>query len=93
MERRCRASNLQPSINDIEQDHCEWIIPEEESCNFQYHSPAPQLDPGVDFGTYLMSTMKVSCMRHAMSARNDPTEGMLLHDSMNMMKCGVKANS
>ena len=60
MERRCRASNLQPSINDIEQDHCEWIIPEEESCNVQYHTPAPQLDPGADFET---STIKVSYPR------------------------------
>ncbi|KAL5483849.1 hypothetical protein EMCRGX_G020265 [Ephydatia muelleri] len=57
MERRCRANNLQPSINDTEQDHCEWIIPKEESSNFQYHSPAPLLDP-TDLGTYLMSAVK-----------------------------------
>ena len=60
MKRRCRANNLKPSINDIEQDHCVWIIPEEESCNFQYHSPAPQLDPGADFET---NTIKVSYPR------------------------------
>ena len=65
MERRCRANNQQPSINDIEQDPCEWIIPaEEESCNLQYQSPASQLDPGTDFGTYqIMSTIKVSYPR------------------------------
>ena len=55
MERRCRAT----IFIDIEQDDGDLIMPEEESRCFQYHPPAPQLDP-TDRGTYLMSAVKVS---------------------------------
>ena len=61
MERRWRANNHQsrPIFYDIEQDYGDLIMPEEESRCYQYHPPAPQLDP-TDRGTYLMNAVKVS---------------------------------